>query len=269
VLAVVTHELEKIHNSYERLNYQTLVPCNCQRCEGSQNPYSYPLNELREFLDDRAYQIQCRKSRQMVNVPRLIDDVIDDVNLQPLGVERDINPRESPLQRELDQKRDESLSRQHPQPPMPEPITRNQVFISYSHQDQEWLTKLQTHLKPMIRNQTLDVWDDTKIKPGAEWRQEIQVALAAAKVAVLMVSPNFLASDFIDENELPPLLDAAQAKGLTIIWIPVSSSSYRETEIEKYQAAHPPNQPLDGLSAAEQNRVLVEICKKIKTAANP
>ncbi|BAY78185.1 Miro domain-containing protein [Nostoc linckia NIES-25] len=234
LLTVITHEMEKIHNSYERLQYQTLVPCNCDKCKDSQTPYSFPLNELYEFRDAGDYQIQCRKGRLVVDVRRLIDDVF--------------------------------LTSHNPQILMSEPIVINQVFISYSHQDQQWLTKLQKHLKPMIRNQTFVAWDDSKIQPGAKWREEIEKALAAAKVAVLLVSPDFLASDFIADNELPPLLDAAEAEGLTIIWIPLTYSSYEETEIEKYQSAHPPNQPLNSLNSAQENRAWVDICKKIKAA---
>nr|WP_242042121.1 toll/interleukin-1 receptor domain-containing protein [Leptolyngbya sp. FACHB-541] len=144
--------------------------------------------------------------------------------------------------------------------------SRSQVFVSYSHQDRNWLKQLQTHLKPMIRNQTLDVWDDTRIQPGAEWRKDIETALSAAKVAVLLVSPDFLASDFIADQELPPLLNAAEQEGLTVFWIPISYSSYEETEIAKYQSAHPPQQPLDSLSPPELNFALVNICKKLKAA---
>jgi internalin A len=82
----------------------------------------------------------------------------------------------------------------------------------------------------------------------------------------LLVSPDFLASDFIADNELPPLLDAAETEGLTIIWIPLSFSSYEETEIEKYQSVHPPNQPLDSLNSAQENQAWVKICKEIKAA---
>ena len=82
-----------------------------------------------------------------------------------------------------------------------------------------------------------------------------------------MVSPNFLASDFIAQHELPPLLQFAEQEGLTIIWVYVSACFYEETEIAEYQAAHDISQPLDSLKQAELNQVLKTIGKKIKEAA--
>jgi hypothetical protein len=143
---------------------------------------------------------------------------------------------------------------------------RDQVFISYSHNDKDWLEKLQTVLKPLIRKGVVNVWDDTRIQAGQKWREEIKTALSGAKVAVLLVSPDFLASEFIAEGELPPLLRAAAAEGLTIIWVPVRDSLFTETEIAEYQAAFDPARPLAGLSPAEVDKALVEISKKIKAA---
>lgn len=104
---------------------------------------------------------------------------------------------------------------------------------------------------------------DTQIDPGALWKEEINNALASAKAAILLVTPNFLASDFIAKNELPPLLVSAEKDGLRIFWRAVSSSLYTLTDIAKYQAANDPSRPLDSLSPARLNKELARIAKSL------
>jgi O-acetyl-ADP-ribose deacetylase (regulator of RNase III) len=146
---------------------------------------------------------------------------------------------------------------------------REHVFISYSHQDKAWLKRLQDMLQPLLRKNSIAFWSDTGIKPGSKWKDEIERALATAKVAILLVSPGFLASDFIAQHELPPLLDKAKQRGVRILWVYVSACLYKETDIAAYQAAHDIAQPLDKLRTAKRNEVLVQICQQIKASVNP
>src|SRR3954453_5949311 len=139
----------------------------------------------------------------------------------------------------------------------PSPSTRTKVFVSYSHADKDWLDRLKRHLKPLVREGNLDCWDDTHIRPGDDWKQEIQSALGTAQVAVLLISADFFASDFIDENELPPLLAAAQAKGARILPVILSACRFaRNPELTRFQAVNSPDRPLNEIPPAEQEKVL-------------
>jgi hypothetical protein len=127
----------------------------------------------------------------------------------------------------------------------PDSGDQNLVFISYSHADAKWLTRLRVHLKPLERHGTIVPWDDTRIKPGTEWREEIRNALKRARVAVLLVSADFLASDFIATNELPPLLESAEARGTLILPLILNHCRFVKTEgLSRFQAVNNPAKPL-------------------------
>lgn len=140
------------------------------------------------------------------------------------------------------------------------------IFISYSHKDKDWLERLKTTLKPLARRGEISIFSDQDIQTGAQWREVIQQALDSAEVAILLVSQDFLASDFIAQHELTPLLKAAEEKRAKIFWIAVRYSTYADTDIERFQAANDPSQPLASLSAPEQDRELVRIYQKVKAA---
>ena len=93
LLTVVTHELDKIHNSYKRLadKYQKLIPCNCNTCKGSQNPHFYEFTNLKRRYANRKYTVECDISYEDVNVLSLIDDVGEKPNLYARDEDKQYN----------------------------------------------------------------------------------------------------------------------------------------------------------------------------------
>ena len=146
------------------------------------------------------------------------------------------------------------------------PHERDQLFISYSHVDRGWVDRLQKMIRPLVRSEALRLWDDSQIPAGAKWKVEIEKALASAKVALLLVSDDFLASEFVINKELPPLLRAAEAEGLCILWVCLGPCFYEATPIHDYQAVLPPGEPLEAMSPVQQKMALKTIAGAIRDA---
>ncbi|WP_396133600.1 COR domain-containing protein [Chamaesiphon sp. OTE_75_metabat_556] len=90
LLTRIRHEFNKIHDSYEKLRYRELIPCNCLTCKGSQNPHAYALQKLQERLQNQTYETECDKPPyRKVKVHSLIDDAIGTSNVtQPIRGDR-------------------------------------------------------------------------------------------------------------------------------------------------------------------------------------
>ena len=118
----------------------------------------------------------------------------------------------------------------------------------------------------LFQRKGIEIWTDESIQPGEHWHDEIRSALARAKVTVLLVTPSFLASEYIANHELPNMLTEAKGKGLAIFWIPVVDSNYKESGLGPFQAGHPPSEPLATLKAPKRAAALVAIANKVAAA---
>ncbi len=76
------------------------------------------------------------------------------------------------------------------------------IFISYSHKDDEFRERLEVHLALLKRQGIIRVWHDRRIGAGKDIHKEISENLEAAAVVLLLVSPDFLASDYCYDREL-------------------------------------------------------------------
>lgn len=147
---------------------------------------------------------------------------------------------------------------------------RNQVFISYCHRDSKWLQRLQIHLRPIEKLGVIETWDDTRIRPGAKWRNEIEKAIKRARVAVMLISADFLASEFIIDNELAPLLQAAASEGAMILPVIISPCRFEKTEgIRQFQAVNPPSKPLSALNRTKREEIFVKVADAVEAVLYP
>jgi hypothetical protein len=141
----------------------------------------------------------------------------------------------------------------------------NSVFISYSHKDTEFLNRLLVHLQPLQNEGLIDFWADTKIKAGDKWRNEIEEALKRARAAILLVSADFLASEFIVKNELPPLLDKAEMEGTRIIPVIIKPCRFaRDKHLSRFQAINSPSSPLIMLEEGERESYYDQVAEAVE-----
>jgi TIR domain len=140
---------------------------------------------------------------------------------------------------------------------------RDLVFISYSHADKKWLDLLQTSLLQYKSETSPCFWADTKIRGGDKWEKELMSALDEASAAILLVSRNYLASEYICEKELPIILNAQEQRGLTVLWIAVEPCAWKETKLQENQGLNNPKRPWTLLSQGRLGEELQEISSRI------
>ena len=123
---------------------------------------------------------------------------------------------------------------------------------------------------PLERKELVDAWDDNRIKPGDDWKAEIDKVLVDSKVAVLFISQDFLASKFISEEEVPYLLAARTRRDLTIIPVFLNHSNVDLIceELTRIQGYGSPQQPLLMLRPEEQEKIYAELSRRITKLAD-
>jgi len=141
----------------------------------------------------------------------------------------------------------------------------NKVFVSYSRKDNQWLEILCAQLAPLINSKQIEIWyDKGEIEPGDLYNQSIANAIDTSGSAIILMSANFQASEFINANELPRLRKAADSGDLTLFWIPVGDCVLGDDFAEIYHTIGDPKQPLNDMSQGQVDVVFASVARKIK-----
>jgi hypothetical protein len=108
--------------------------------------------------------------------------------------------------------------------PHRQPLVPLKVFYSYSHKDERFRDQLETHLSLLRRQQLIEEWHDRMIGAGDDWEPEIDQHLLEADIVLLLISPDFLASDYCYDKEMKAALERHQrgeSRVLPIVLRPV------------------------------------------------
>lgn len=116
------------------------------------------------------------------------------------------------------------------------------LFISYSHEDEAEKEALLVHLGVLqYGTGRIEVWCDDRIDAGGDWRREIAAAMEKATAAILLVSANFLSSPFIQNDEVPRLLQRREVEGLPVIPVIAKPCAWRQLDWLAGMQARPKN----------------------------
>jgi flagellar biosynthesis GTPase FlhF len=110
-----------------------------------------------------------------------------------------------------------------------------EVFISYSKQDKALRDGLLSHLRP-LEGAGIITWHDRQILPGTQWDAEIKARLNAADIILLLISADFLATDYCTQVEIPAALQRHKAGEATVMPVILRSCAWKFTPLRDIQA---------------------------------
>ncbi|WP_428663069.1 toll/interleukin-1 receptor domain-containing protein [Runella sp.] len=140
----------------------------------------------------------------------------------------------------------------------------NLVFVSYAHEDRQWLVKIRSALRPLEKKTVLSVWDDWKLRPGDDFKLEILKNIKQVRAAVLIVSDSFMNSEFIQKYELPKLLELHHRHGIKLFWLQLEGETWKSSEVAKFLSINDPNFPLSTLPPAQQQEALIHLRRRLE-----
>jgi hypothetical protein len=138
------------------------------------------------------------------------------------------------------------------------------IFCCYAHEDGALLKKLKTHLRPLQREGLIELWDDRDISAGAEWEHEIREHLDAAQIILLLVSPDFMNSDYCYSVEMKHALERHERGEARVIPIILRPVLWEEAPFSKLKALPDNAEHVVTVSLYTIDHTLLDVTKGIR-----
>lgn len=147
---------------------------------------------------------------------------------------------------------------------------RNRLFISYSHEDTKWLDAVTEQLLVLKAEGLLSICDDSKLRVGEDWFQQLHEMMLRARLGLLLISAPFLSSQFVRREEIPRLFGQHEVGGMTIYPLLVEPCPWQHVEwLAKLQLRPQDSKrrvkALASYPAAPRKQKLAEISSEIAT----
>ena len=146
----------------------------------------------------------------------------------------------------------------------PRPTEAIKVFFSYAHEDENLRDELEKHLSMLKRQGVIKGWHDRKIGPGKEWKGEIDTHLDTADVILLLISPDFIASDYCWDVEVKRTMERHEAGEARVIPVILRPVDWKSAPFGKLQALPTDAKPVTIWS--DRDEAFLDVARGIRAA---
>ncbi|MEO0874450.1 MAG: COR domain-containing protein, partial [Bacteroidota bacterium] len=241
LLTSILRTLRNLHEEYQGIEAYETLPCPCEHCgaqDNARDKHFFDFGELQFRLEKGRTTDECRKSLTEINLIQLLGGflVFDQLRQgEPIILKDTHNPN-------------------RPTAPL--------VFFSYSKSDLDYLDEFRKQLRPIERKGQIRLWDDRDIRPGEEWDDSIRGALEKADIIFLLLSSDFLATDYIDETEIAIALERHRNGEAKVIPIQLRPCRWHKTALGELQAIPRKNKTIS--QAKDPDEIWMEVLTEIE-----
>jgi Leucine-rich repeat (LRR) protein len=238
LLSSVVKTLRDLHGEYQGIQVYERMPCPCEGCRSGRNRQHYfEYHKLVHRLEKGRRDVECDESLDKVDLLKLLGDVFLFAELK-VGKVPIFGP--------------EMPKRNIPR-----------AFFSYSKHDVAYLEAFKNQLSALQREGKIRFWDDRYIQPGDAWDEKIKDALHTSDIIFLLMSADFIATDYIWETEIPRALERHAAREARVIPIKIRACDWTVLSSVKDLQALPRKDQLIGPDP-KNDAVWTEVVREIR-----
>ena len=139
------------------------------------------------------------------------------------------------------------------------------MFTSYAREDSDPRIELRKHLTPLIKQRRLVEWHDRLITAGSEWRNEIDVHLETAHIALLLISPDFLHSEYCYDVEMNRALERHREGSLRAVPVLLRDVYWRDEPFSALQVLPSTGHPVCGNQWPTRDAAFVDVVEGLRS----